>query len=91
MQANPSTWIKSSSQILSKKISNGSSVTIKSRNYSFKYTCMAETVLIGIMENNNLQLKIEGPTHQFNISESNLHNLNSHNNVNKASILKHLP
>lgn len=40
------------------------------------------------MENINLQLKIEGPIHQFNISESNLHNLNNHNNVDKASTLK---
>lgn len=71
-----------------KRISNGSSLTLKSRNYSFKYTCVAETALIGTMENINLQLKIEGLTHQFNISESNLHNLNSHNNVDKASTLK---
>lgn len=40
------------------------------------------------MENNILKLKMEGPTHQFNISESNLHNLNGHNNVGKVSILK---
>lgn len=71
-----------------KKNSNGSSVTLKSKNYSFKYTCIAETALIGTMENINLQLKIEGPTHQFNISESNLHYLNSQNNVDKVSILK---